>query len=171
MPSHPLDIGPSYAQAFRRPEDALREQENEKRKADLQERIEAGTQDHEGIAAFAEAMDAEIGKYAVEPTTAAGGERVNDAISEALAGAQERVQAASMTSEQRLAKAIAQELRGQAIPIADDFYVDGGATPEETAALEAELEADEDPIVGTDAEGNTVYMNQESGEQYILVHG
>jgi hypothetical protein len=131
MSAHPKDIGNTYARQFNRPEDAARLRENDQRKQALQERIEAGTQPHEAMAEFNRAVDEEVERHAVEPTSATGNERVNDAIAQAKAQAGERVRAASLTSEQRLAKALAAELRGEVIAgdPSGDIYLDD-AEPE-----------------------------------------
>jgi hypothetical protein len=112
----------------------------------------------------------EVAKYAAEDATTNGGQRVDDAIAGAVTAACERVKAAAMTSEQRMAKAIAAELRGQVLETGSgDLYVPTEDDIDHEAELEAFLEApDEDQVVGTDLDGRTIFQDAETGEQYVL---
>ena len=89
MTDHPKRIGTSYAGQFSRPEDAIRERENEQRKADL-EAVENLDPDEMPVAiynqAFQDELD-ELEKYAAEDATTNGGQRVDEAIARAVTAA------------------------------------------------------------------------------------
>jgi hypothetical protein len=165
---HPKRIGTSYRGAFARPEDAVRERANEERKAALEahEPLEAAEMP---TAQWAAAFDQEVAKYAAENVTEAGGQRVDQAIASVVAEAEARLEAASLTPERRMARAIAEELRGQVLETGSgDLYVPTEDDIDYQAELEAFLEApDEDTIVGTDVDGRTIFEDA-NGERYVL---
>jgi hypothetical protein len=176
MSDHPKDIGTTYRRQFSTPDDALRERENETRKAELQEIIDQGTQPHEGMAEFAERFDAALEHAGAVDVAQNGHDAVNNAIAAKVAQATARVEAALRTPEQRMASAFADELEARGVVLGDThFHGDDDddefteATPEERAEMEAYLqEPDEDPVIGTDGAGNVVYQDRETGEEYIL---
>lgn len=91
----------------------------------------------------------------------------------AAAEAGARVEAASPTKEQRQAKAFVDELEARGVTLGDTHFHsddDESATEEETLRLEAELElSGDDQEIGVDAAGNTIYLDAETNEQYVLV--
>jgi len=122
---------------------------------------------------FAESFDAALEQARAVSVAQEAAGTVDSAIAQAVQASAERVEAAQMTSEDRLAKAIARELKGQVLETdSTDLYVpteDDEETDEATARLEAELEqSGEDLEIGPDAEGNMIYRDAETGEDYIL---
>lgn len=139
------DISDRYTRQFPRPDDARREAEEAERKASLAE-YEPEPPEESALALYNQAWDREVAKHAIESATEAGGRRVDDAIGEAVRAAEQRVEAAGQTTEQRQARAFVDELERRGTVLGDTHfhgYDETEATPEETAALEAEL-ADED---------------------------
>lgn len=163
------DITTSYSRQFGRPDDARREAEEANRKADLEEVIAGGPVENEGMASYADAFDAEMEKHGVEDASVNGAQAVNDAIAQAVQAAGARAEALSRTPEQRMAKAIAAELRGQVLETGDgDLYVPTEDDIDHDAELAAYLEApDEDQVVGIDVDGRTIFQDG-NGEQYVL---
>lgn len=165
---HPKRIGRTYRDQFARPEDAVREAAKEERKRGLEahENVEP---EEMPTARWAAAFDAEVAKYAAENTTEAGGQRVDNAIASAVAEAEAKLEAASLTPERRMARAIAEELRGQVLETgSSDLYVPTEDDIDHEAELEAFLKApDEDTIVGTDTDGRTIFEDA-NGERYVL---
>jgi hypothetical protein len=170
LDGNPIAPGPAFGTA--RHQDATRQAEDEQRKADLAAGAKLGTAPHEAMSAFAEAWDTEVEKYAVQTDAPSAGDVIDSAIGTAVAEAGERVEAVNLDPEVKLAKAIARELKGQVLETdAGDIYVEGSATPEETAQLEAELASDEDELIGTDEEGRDVYRDSNTGVEYVYVQG
>jgi hypothetical protein len=89
-------------------------------------------------ARWAAAFDEEVAKYSAEDAATNGGQMVDAAVAGAVTAASERVKAASLTAEQRMARAIAVELKGQILETdTGDLYV----PTEDDIDHEAELEA------------------------------
>jgi hypothetical protein len=99
---HPKRIGASYRGEFGRPEDRVRAAANERRKADL-EAHEPLSPEEMPTAQWAAAFDEEVAKYSAEDAATNGGQMVDAVIAGAVTAASERVKAASLTAEQRMA--------------------------------------------------------------------
>ena len=179
MTEHPFNISDRYRGQVRRPGDERDQEERDAGRAALEGQPRAV--EHEGMAEFAAAWEQYAEEIGAVETTTTQENPVNAAIMQAVEQAGQRVEAAALTAEQRMAKAIAAELRDQVIT--DDageetIYLDEPeATDEETAQLSAWLDSGDDvpeqdhegnPAVGTDAAGNVIYEDAETGERYVL---
>jgi hypothetical protein len=136
----PKTIGTTYARQFSKPADAIDEQERAERRADLEEAAASGPAPHPAMVAFAEQEAAFLEEHA--------------------------------TPEQRQARAFVDELEERGVVLGGTHFHtddDDDATPEEHTALLAELqEPEEDQVIGTDENGDVVYQDRETGEEYVL---
>ena len=112
MAAHPLDIGTTYGRQVAHPDDTIRQRERDAWREELGEVIERGTQAHEGAAEFAESFDAALEQAGAVDVAQRRTDLVNAAIASTLAEAGRKVEAASRTSEQRMASAFRGRDRG-----------------------------------------------------------
>lgn len=160
-------IGTSYRRQYRKPEDAIREREEEARREMLENVGQLAPEDMP-TAIYAEAFDKEIEKYAPETDESRPDDEqvVNSAIDQAVQQSAAKVEQASLTGEQRLARAIAVELRSTVdnVKVPD---VDEEEEEDDYNEDVADLYPD-DPIIDHDDLGQPVYQDQSTGEEYVL---
>jgi hypothetical protein len=109
-----------------------------------------------------------LAAHGIEDATETGEDVMGLAIDQAVAEAGERVEAANLTPEQRMAKALAAELRGQVIAGAsgEDVVLDVPPSAEETHEMNAWLDDDEGVYYALDQDGQ--YMTDENREYIKL---
>lgn len=156
-------ITTEYAGQWRKPEDARREQEEAERKASLAEGHQLEPDEHP-VAIYNAALDAELEKYVVIDESAdgdeikPGGQQVDEAIVAANAEAGVRAEAASLTRDERLAKNIAREIKGNVLVTdAEDEPADEEAG---TGAL-SQFDEDEANVYYRDDDGNVFAVGKD----------